>query len=139
MPHLTYEYSDNLKDSLGENDMQALVDKSAQVIIDQGGVFPTGGIRVRAICVNEYAIADGAGKKGGLKGNDLDDAFVHGHLKIGKGRTPEQLQKVCDDLFALMSEHFADVFEQQGLALSLEYSEFANGTWKKNNLHERYR
>lgn len=135
MPHLTYEYTDNLDDQ----DIQGLVDKSAQVIIDQDGVFPTGGIRVRAVRLDTYAIADGAGKQGGLKGNDLDDAFVHAHLKIGKGRTPEQLQKVCDDLFELMNKHFAEVFEQRGLALSLEYSEFANGTWKKNNLHQRYK
>lgn len=130
MPHLIYEYTDNLSDQ----DIQGLVDKSAQVIIAQGGVFPTGGIRVRAHCVREYTIADGAGQN-----REPSDAFVHAHLKIGRGRTPAQLQKVCDDLFALMSAHFAEASKQRGLALSLEYSEFGNGTWKQNNLHERYR
>lgn len=130
MPHLIYEYTDNLSDQ----DIQGLVDKSAQVIMAQGGVFPTGGIRVRAHCVHEYIIADGAGQN-----REPSDAFVHAHLKIGQGRTPEQLQQVCNDLFDLMCAHFAKTFEQRGLALSLEYSEFGNGTWKKNNLHDRYR
>lgn len=130
MPHLIYEYTDNLSDQ----DIQGLVDKSAQVIMAQGGVFPTGGIRVRAHRVHEYIIADGAGQK-----QVPSDAFVHAHLKIGQGRTSEQLQKVCNDLFDLMCAHFAETFERRGLALSLEYSEFGNGTWKKNNLHDRYR
>ncbi len=126
MPHLTYEYTDNLAD---EN-IQELLQKSSQVLINQGGVFPTGGIRVRAHRLSEYVIADGSHKT---------DAFVHASLKIGKGRTPEERQKVCDELFALMCEHFAAVFEQRGLALSLEYDEFSYATCKKNNLHTRYR
>ncbi len=126
MPHLIYEYSDNLAD---EN-IQTLLQQSSQVLIDQGGLFPTGGIRVRAHRVSEYVIADGSHK---------DDAFVHATLKIGQGRTPEQRQKVCDALFALMCEHFSTVFAQRGLALSLEYDEFSYATWKKNNLHPRYR
>lgn len=130
MPHLTYEYTSNLKDQ----DIQGLVDESAKVIVSQGDIFPIGGIRVRAICVNEYAIADGAGKN-----LPLEDAFVHANLKIAPGRTPEQLQKVCDELFELMSKHFATEFEKRGIALSLEYSEFDHETWKKNNIHQRYK
>lgn len=130
MPHLTYEYTQNLKDQ----DIQKLVDESAKVIINQGDIFPIGGIRVRAICVDEYAIADGAGRN-----QPLDDAFVHANLKVAQGRTTEQLQKVCNDLFELMSKHFSPVFEQRGIALSLEYSEFTHETWKKNNIHQRYK
>ncbi len=69
MPHLIYEYSDNLAD---EN-IQTLLQQSSQVLINQGGL------------------------------------------------------------------HFSAVFEQRGLALSLEYDEFSYATWKKNNLHARYR
>lgn len=126
MPHLTYEYTDNLAD---EN-IAELLQQSAEVFINQGGVFPTGGIRVRAHKVSEYVIADGAEKT---------DAFVHAALKIGKGRSDAEREKVCDDLFALMTEHFADAFERHGLALSLEYEEFTYATKKKNNIHTRYK
>ena len=130
MPHLTYEYTNNLLEDVSEQAIQTLLKKSAQVIIDQNEVFPTGGIRVRANRLSEYVVADGSCES---------DAFVHAHFKVGKGRTAEQLKKVCDDLFDLMQTHFAEVFDKRGFALSLEYSEFTNGTWKSNNLHQRYR
>lgn len=130
MPHLTYEYTDNLLEEVTEQDIQTLLEKSAQVIIDQKDLFPTGGIRVRAHRLSEYVMADASRDS---------DAFVHAHLKVGKGRTPEQLKKVCDALFDLMETHFSEVFNKRGFALSLEYSEFANGTWKSNNLHQYYR
>ena len=110
--------------------MQEFLRKANQVLITQNGVFPVGGIRSRAIEVEEFAIADSA----------ADYAFVHGNLKIGMGRTPEQKKKVGDELFALMKEHFADLFAKRYLALSLEISEFSEiGTWKHNNIHERFR
>ncbi|WP_367171684.1 hypothetical protein, partial [Zoogloea sp.] len=46
MPHLIYEYTDNLG---SDADIAGLLRKSNQVLIDQGGVFPIGGIRSRAI------------------------------------------------------------------------------------------
>jgi 5-carboxymethyl-2-hydroxymuconate isomerase len=128
MPHLTYEYTENIS---AQADIGTLLAQSNQVIIDQGGVFPVGGIRSRAYCLREYCVADGS---------HADDAFVHAHLKIGAGRTESQKQKVGDELFALMTAHFASVASERGLALSLEISEFSeSGTWKKNNIHARYK
>ncbi len=126
MPHLIYEYTDNL----ANENIAGLLQKSAKVLVNQGSVFPVGGIRVRAYRINEYVIADGT---------NHDDAFVHATLKIGKGRSQTERQKVCDDLFALMCEHFAEVFNKRGLALSLEYNEFTFDTRKKNNIHLRYK
>jgi 5-carboxymethyl-2-hydroxymuconate isomerase len=128
MPHLVYEYTANLAD---EADIAGLLRKSSAVLIAQGGVFPVGGIRVRAIELADYCIADGA---------DPDDAFVHASLKIGAGRGEAEKNKVCDDLFAVMCQHFAAQFDKRGIALSLELSEFGEaGTWKKNNIHARYK
>ncbi len=128
MPHLVFEYTDNL----GENaDIRGLLEKASAVLRSRGGVFPTGGIRVRAIRLEEYLVADGS---------HPDDAFVHGRLQIGAGRSEAEKTAVCDALFAAMTEHFAGEFERRGLALSLEISEFSEaGTWKKNNIHARYR
>ena len=127
MPHFVVEYTDNLR---AEGDIPGLLRKVNQVLIAQGGVFPTGAIRSRAIELSDYVVADGT----------ADDAFVHATLKIGAGRTPEQKKKACDDLFAMIKEHFARLYATRPLALSMELHEFDEaGTWKHNNIHARYR
>ncbi len=133
MPHLTIEYSANLRDS---GEWQPLCRKLAGVLAsrkqdDGKPVFPLGGIRVRAIAAEDWCIGDGS---------LADAAFAHARLMIGAGRTDAVKRETGDALFAVMREHFARAFESRGLALSLEIGEFSEaGTWKHNNLHERYR
>ncbi len=127
MPHLIYEYTDNIK---AEADIPGLLLKTNQILIGQGGVFPIGGIRARAICLTDYCVADGS----------ADDAFVHLTFKMGAGRTPDEKQKAGDALFAMIKDHFASLFAQRGLALSMEIVEFSEaGTWKHNNIHARFK
>ncbi len=128
MPHLIYEYTDNL--DAAEADIKGLLLKSNRVLIDQGGVLPIGGIRSRAIRLSDYCVADGT----------VDDAFVHAVLKIGAGRSDEVKKKIGDDLFKTIGEHFAVIYRKRTLALSLEIVEFSEaGTWKQNNIHSRYK
>jgi 5-carboxymethyl-2-hydroxymuconate isomerase len=127
MPHLTFECTDNIYD---EAAIPALLTQANDVLIAQGGVYPTGGIRSRAIRLYDWCVADGS----------QDDAFVHATLKIGSGRSPEAKQQTGDALFRLMTEHFAHLYARRGLALSLEIVEFGEaGTWKQNNIHARYK
>lgn len=127
MPHLTFEYTDNLR---ADGDIPGLLKKANAVLIAQGGVFPVGGIRTRAICYSEYCIADG----------EADYAFVHASLKIGFGRSEDEKNKACEALFATMQAHFAAIAASRYLALSLEIAEFSEaGTWKQNNIHARFR
>jgi 5-carboxymethyl-2-hydroxymuconate isomerase len=127
MPHFAVEYTDNLR---AEGDIPGLLRKVNQVPIAQGGVFPTGAIRSRAIELSDYVVADGT----------ADDAFVHATLKIGAGRTPEQNKKASDDLCEMNKEHFARLYATRPLALSMELYEFDEaGTYKQNNIHARYR
>jgi 5-carboxymethyl-2-hydroxymuconate isomerase len=127
MPHFVMEYTANLD---GETDIKAVLRKVNQILIDQGGVFPIGGIRSRAIRLTDYVMADG----------EEDYAFVHCSLKVGAGRTPEQKKKACDDLFAMIKDHFADIQARRYLALSMEFSEFDEaGTWKANNVHTKFK
>lgn len=127
MPHLTYEYTANLA---ADADIAGLLRKSNQVLIAQDGVFPTGGIRSRAIRLEDYCVADGS----------ADDAFVHATLKIGAGRSDEAKKKTGDELFRMITEHFAAIYASRSLALSMEIIEFSEaGTWKQNNIHARYR
>lgn len=132
MSHMTLEYSANLRADgrLGELCRQLAQFMSA-LHVDGAAVFPPGGVRVRAIACEEFCIADGS----------VGDAgFVHGILKIGAGRSEAAKQATCNGLFDIMKAHFARQFAEQGLALSLELSEFTEaGTLKHNNLHARFK
>jgi 5-carboxymethyl-2-hydroxymuconate isomerase len=127
VPHFVLEYTSNIQQ---EASIPDLLRKVNAILMAQDGVFPTGGIRARAIELTQYEIADGK----------ADDAFVHATLKIGSGRTPAQKKKVGDELFAMLEAHFADLFSKRFLALSMELNEFSEaGTWKHNNLHARFK
>ena len=130
MSHMTLEYSANLRATgrFGE-----LCRKLAQYMtalrVAGSAVFPPGGVRVRAIAFEDFCIADGT----------LSDAgFVHAIVKIGAGRSDAAKQATCNGLFDIMKAHFAEQYSGQGLALSLELTEFSEaGTLKHNNLHAR--
>jgi 5-carboxymethyl-2-hydroxymuconate isomerase len=129
MPHLTLEYSANLSD---DDSMAALCRKLAQCLRDlrdgDRTIYPLGGIRVRALRCDTYCIADGM----------PDAAFLHARLNIAAGRSELVKRATGDALFGIVKEHFAEVFDRRGLALSLELNEFGEaGTWKHNNLHAR--
>src|SRR3954467_14061829 len=56
MPHFTIEYSANLDDLVEMGKVVEVVRKAAV----ETGIFPLGGIRVRAIRCEHYALADGS-------------------------------------------------------------------------------
>lgn len=127
MAHLILEITDNIA---AQGDIDGVLKKANDCLIAQGGIFPIGGIRARAIVLEHYRVADGA----------ENDAFVHITLKVGAGRTAAVLQKAGDELFAMIKEHFAALYATRGLALSMEIFQFDEaGTWKHNNIHSRYR
>ena len=132
MPHLTIEYSANLRNFGG---FSKLCNELAQVLVaqqkDGRAVYPVGGVRVRAVVAEHWCIGDGSLH---------DAAFVHARLQIGAGRSEDVKKATGDGVFEALKKHFAREFDSQGLALSLEIGEFSeSGTWKHNNLHGRYR
>lgn len=127
MPHIVIEYTANIAN---EARLPVLLKTVNDVLIAQHGVFPTGGIRSRAIRLDDYRMADGA----------ADDAFVHVTLKIGSGRSEAVKKQTCDALFEALKAHFADLYAQRYLALSMELCEFSeSGSYKHNNVHARYK
>ena len=127
MPHLTLEYTDNIANPR----IPELLRKLNSMLLARPDIFPVGGIRARAYRLSEYALADSS---------EATDAFVHLSLKIGAGRSEEVKKETGDQLFAVLTEHFADAYAQHGLMLSAEIGEFSEaGTWKKNNIHARYK
>ena len=85
MPHFTIEYSANLDGSV---DMAAVVEfvRSAAV---ETGIFPLGGIRVRAVRCEHYAIADGNKSFG----------FLDMVLRLGEGRDLVTRKKAGEHIF----------------------------------------
>jgi 5-carboxymethyl-2-hydroxymuconate isomerase len=131
MPHLTLDYSGNLRES---GHFDALCANLARTLVafeaDGKRVYPVGGVRVRALAADHWAIGDGR----------PDAGYVHARLNVAAGRDAATLRATGDALFEVMKAHFADHFERAGLALSLELAEFGDaGTWKHNNLHARMR
>ncbi|CAH8772606.1 5-carboxymethyl-2-hydroxymuconate Delta-isomerase [Paenibacillus dendritiformis] len=126
MPHIIVEYTSNIKE---EANIPSLLQTIHHVLLARRDSFPIGGIRSRAIELHDYLVADGA----------EDDAFVHITLKIGSGRSEQVKRNTCDALFDAVKTHFAPLFDQRYLALSLELAEFSEGgTYKHNNIHARY-
>ncbi len=79
MPHFTIEYSANLEPCV---DMQAVVEVVRKAAVETG-IFPLGGIRVRAIRCEHTAIADGSAHFG----------FLDMVLRLGEGRYLATRQK----------------------------------------------
>ncbi|HLR79009.1 MAG TPA: 5-carboxymethyl-2-hydroxymuconate Delta-isomerase [Bacillota bacterium] len=125
MPHVIIEYTDNIKE---EANISQLLKKVNEVLRSHHDLIPIGGLRTRAIQLTDYIVADGT----------EDDAFVHATLKLGKGRSEADLQKMSDDLFRVIKGHFSQLFARRYLALSLEVYEFQRPTYKQNNIHQRY-
>lgn len=94
------------------------------------GVFPLGGLRVRAHRADHYRIADNAPENG----------FVHVTAMIGHGRPLDVQQRAGEELFAVITAHLSELFAASPLAISLNIQEFHPVlNFKKNNLHEYVR
>ncbi|MDV2582426.1 5-carboxymethyl-2-hydroxymuconate Delta-isomerase [Alkalibacillus haloalkaliphilus] len=126
MPHFILEYTDNLQDDL---DVSSLLKNVNEALLKHDDIIPIGGLRSRAIELKDYVVADGK----------EDDAFVHAILKLGKGRTDEEKRRLCDELYETITKDLEELFNERYMAFSLELFEFTHPTYKKNNIHERYR
>jgi len=123
LPHLIVEYSANIEDRIA---LDALLDKLHACALGTG-VFPLGGVRIRAQRADVYRIADLSPENG----------FVHLTALIGHGRPLDVQQRAGEELFAVVTGHLADLYEQSPLAISLNVQEFHPVlNFKKNNLHE---
>ncbi|MEM9061707.1 MAG: 5-carboxymethyl-2-hydroxymuconate isomerase [Pseudomonadota bacterium] len=126
MPHLTVEYSDNLEDTV---DMAAFCASMRDAMLETG-IFPLGGIRVRAFASHTYVIADG----------DPAYGYVNMICKVGAGRT-ESVREAAADAIYKAAEAFLKARVSQPLALSLDMAELDPVTSLKryNTIHEHLR
>lgn len=123
MPHFTIEYSANIKNSVSWPDLCEAI-RSAAV---ETGVFPLGGIRVRAYACEAYAIADGA----------PEHAFVAMVLRLGQGRDPDTRKTAGERVFQALADHLAELSDQRPLAISFDMEEISSEfSFKKNTIHQ---
>ena len=123
MPHFTLEYSANLD---GLVDMGATVELVRKAAVETG-IFPLGGIRVRAIRCEHYAIADGRKNYG----------FLDMVLRLGEGRDLAARKKAGEHIFKALSAHLDPVFANSKFALSFDMQINDKETsWKRNNIHD---
>src|SRR3981189_1514549 len=123
MPHFTIEYSANLDARV---DMGKVVEVVRKAAIETG-IFPLGGIRVRAVKCEHYAIADGNPHLG----------FLDMVLRLGGGRGPAPRRKAGEHIFKALSAYLDPVFAETKFALSFDMQINDKDTsWKRNNIHE---
>ena len=123
MPHFTIEYSANLDTQVDMGKIVELVRKAAV----ETGIFPLGGIRVRAVKCEHYAIADGQKNLG----------FLDMVLRLGEGRDLATRQKAGEHIFKVLSAYLDPVFANSKFALSFDMQINDKETsWKRNNIHE---
>ena len=123
MPHFTIEYSANLDGRVDLNKVVEIVRKAAV----ETGIFPLGGIRVRAIRCEQFAIADGQPQYG----------FLDMVLRLGEGRDLATRKKAGEHIFRALSDHLDPVFASSLFALSFDMQINDKETsWKRNNIHD---
>jgi 5-carboxymethyl-2-hydroxymuconate isomerase len=123
MPHFTIEYSANLDLHVDMADVVEVVRKAAV----ETGIFPLGGIRVRAVRCAHYGIADG----------NPDFAFLDMLLRLGEGRDVKTRQAAGEHIFRALSAYLDPVFAKRKFALSFDmHINDKDTSWKRNNIHE---
>src|SRR6476620_7353367 len=123
MPHFTIEYSANLDARV---DMGAVVELVRKAAVETG-IFPLGGIRVRTVRCEHYAIADA----------NPHLAFLDMVLRLGEGRDLATRKKAGEHIFKALSAYLDPVFTETKFALSFDMQINDKDTsWKRNNIHE---
>lgn len=106
MPHFHIEYSANLDDVV---DMTAFCE-AIRVAAVQIEAFPMAGVRVRAVRLDHYAIADGDPKHG----------FVDISIRLRAGRSADVKQEAAGRIFEAAKAFLRPLMEARSVALSLE-------------------
>jgi 5-carboxymethyl-2-hydroxymuconate isomerase len=123
MPHFTLEYSANLDARV---DMARVVEVVRKAAVETG-IFPLGGIRVRAIRCEHFAIADGQSHFG----------FLDMVLRLGEGRDLATRKKAGEHIFKALAHYLDPVFAGGKFALSFDMQINDKETsWKRNNIHD---
>jgi len=120
---LIVEYSANIEAAIAVEDLLDKLHASALAT----GIFPLGGVRVRAVRIDHYRIAD----------CHPDNGYVNMMALVGHGRPLDVRRRAGEQLFATLTAHLDGLFRARPLAISFYMQEAdPDLNFKKNNLHE---
>ena len=124
MPHLRLEYSAGLEARV---DLNTVCNKLSDTL-KETGIFPLGGIRVRAFRAGSFSIAD----------KHEMNTFCDMIFRIGQGRSKQDRIDVGEALMEEAKKIFDELLEEKYFALSLEIIEIEKSySWKVNSIHNR--
>lgn len=106
MPHLMIDYSANLESVIDMGGLCNVLREAACGL----EAFPSAGVRVRALPVLHYSIADGDPKHG----------YIDISVRLRAGRAADVKKHATDVLFEAVRAFVAPVMARQPIALSLE-------------------
>jgi 5-carboxymethyl-2-hydroxymuconate isomerase len=117
MPHLTLEYSGNIKEQIDASDLflplhQVLVE-AASIAIEK--------CKSRTVRLDEYTIGAGGAQK----------AFVHLSIRFLEGRPLQLKQDIGHRCLAILQKYFARSFAEQDLQISIEIQDIERDTYFK--------
>ena len=123
MPHLTIEYSANVEDRA---DIPGFCAAMRDAMVETG-IFPLGGIRVRAFPCHTYVVADGGG----------DCGYLHMICRVGHGRDQETRLAAAETIYAAAEAWLKPRMAHRPFALSLDLDELHPVTSLKrfNTIH----
>ena len=123
MPHLTVEYSANLETDV---DMAAFCAAMRDAMVATG-IFPLGGIRVRAFPCHTYVIADGT----------PEFAYLNMICRVGHGRDQDTRSTAADQMYSAAEDFLKPLLGDRPFALSLDFAELDPVTSLKrfNTIH----
>ena len=117
MPHLTLEYTHNLRLSASFDE---LFGQLHRVLADVGGI-PLGNCKSRAVRLTDYYVGDGGD----------NHAFVHLTIRFLAGRSTELKQEVGRQSLAVLEECFAPSSAELELQVTVEIQEIERSTYFK--------
>ena len=124
MPHLRLEYSAGLEARV---DLNTVCNKLSDTL-KETGIFPLGGIRVRAFRAGNFSIAD----------KHKMNTFCDMIFRMGQGRSKQDRIDVGEALMEEAKKIFDELLEEKYFALSLEIIEIEKSySWKVNSIHNR--
>jgi 5-carboxymethyl-2-hydroxymuconate isomerase len=106
MPHVMIDYSGNLEPDI---DISELCEKLREVAVSLEA-FPMAGVKVRAVRVDHFAIADGDRKHG----------YIDISVRLRAGRPLEVKKHAVQALFEAAQTFLKPIIETRSIALSME-------------------
>jgi 5-carboxymethyl-2-hydroxymuconate isomerase len=129
MPHCVILYTPNIDAKTDVSKLCRTLADEMLTVLDESGkqVFPTGGTRVLAYPAAHYAVADGKG----------DYAFMYLNVRMAAGRSDAVKKAAGDRLLARVKEHFAPIFAQELIGITLQIDESPGQVYdgKHSTLH----